>query len=304
MVNVRHCTIKEIEQQPNFSELVEEYAAESSILGLPHPSAQLPMYHVMEDAGALYTFGAFLDQVMIGFVAVLSHVMPHYGATASTTESFFVAKAYRKTGAGTKLRQAAEVYAENRGSSGLLISAPHGGQLAQVLPHVGYRQTNDVFFKSFKKDQLVKTEQKRLPAMNAEEIGKVRQLESVLAELPQIDLETQHTIHGGTYSRTIMIPAGAALTGALLKIPTTLVVTGRTTVFIGDKTLELDGHNVLPASAGRKQAFYAHTDTWLTMFCATGAQTLEDIEAEMTDEVDLLSSHKDTSTNLITITGE
>jgi hypothetical protein len=145
---------------------------------------------------------------------------------------------------------------------------------------------------------------KRLPTMNEEEIVKVRKLETLLAGFPQVDLETQHIIHGGTYSRTIMIPAGAALTGALLKIPTTLVVSGRVTVFIGDKTIDLDGFNVLPASTGRKQAFYAHTDTWLTMFCATEAHTLEDIEAEMTDEVDLLSSHKDTSTNLITITGE
>jgi GNAT superfamily N-acetyltransferase len=149
MVEVRPCTIADIEQQPNFAELVEEYAAESSILGLPHPSAQLPMYHALEDAGALYSFGAFQGSLMIGFVAVLSYIMPHYGATASTTESFFVAKAYRKSGAGTKLRMAAESYAKSRGSSGLLISAPHGGQLAQVLPKAGYRQTNDVFFKGF-----------------------------------------------------------------------------------------------------------------------------------------------------------
>lgn len=144
----------------------------------------------------------------------------------------------------------------------------------------------------------------RLPAMNSDEIGKVRELETLLMELPQVDLETQHIIHGGTYSRTIMMPAGAALTGALLKIATTLIVSGRVTVFIGDKTLELDGYNVLPASAGRKQAFFAHADTWLTMFCATAAGTLEAIEYEMTDEVDLLCSHKDTSRNLITITGE
>jgi hypothetical protein len=152
-------------------------------------------------------------------------------------------------------------------------------------------------------DKLTTTHN-RLPAMNADDIGKVRQLESLLAELPQVELETQHIIHGGTYSRTIMIPAGAALTGALLKIPTSLVICGRVTVFIGDKTLELTGYNVLPASAGRKQAFYAHTDTCLTMFCATEAQTIDAIETEMTDEVDLLCSHKDTSTNLITITGE
>lgn len=144
----------------------------------------------------------------------------------------------------------------------------------------------------------------RLPAMSADEIKKVRQLETLLAELPQVDLTTQHIIHGGTYSRTIMMPAGSALTGALLKIPTTVIVCGRATVYIGDNTIELDGYNVLPASAGRKQAFYAHTETWLTMFCATTSQTIEAIENEITDEVDLLCSRQETAHNLITITGE
>lgn len=149
MVEIRHCTIADIEQQPNFAELIDEYAAEASIHGLPHPAAQLPMYHALEDAGALYCFGAFHGPVMIGFVTVLTHVMPHYGATASTTESFFVAESHRKSGAGTRLLQAAESYAKSRGSTGLLISAPHGGKLSQVLPKAGYRQTNDVFFKGF-----------------------------------------------------------------------------------------------------------------------------------------------------------
>lgn len=149
MVEIRPCTIAEIEQAQNFAELVEEYATESSIDGLPHPSAQWSMYHTLEDAGALYCFGAFLEGLLVGFVAVLSHVMPHYGVGISTTESFFVARAYRKTGAGSRLRHAAERYAQERGSAGILISAPHGGSLAAVLPGVGYRQTNDVFFKRF-----------------------------------------------------------------------------------------------------------------------------------------------------------
>jgi GNAT superfamily N-acetyltransferase len=148
-VIIKPCTIAEIEQAKNIAALLDEYGVECSISGLPHPTAQMKMYYTLEAAGALYTFGAFQDSTLIGFVTVLSHVMPHYGVSASTTESFFVAKAHRKTGAGQKLRQAAEQYAKNRGSSGLLISTPHGGQLAKVLPGVGYRQTNAVFFKGF-----------------------------------------------------------------------------------------------------------------------------------------------------------
>jgi len=146
-VIVRHCTVAEIEHAPNIDALFAEYADESSIIGLPHPAAQMEMYATLETAGALYSYGAFQGPLLIGFVTVLSHIMPHYGASASTTESFFVAKSYRKTGAGSKLLRAAELHAKNRGSAGILISTPFGGRLAEVLPKAGYRQTNAVFFK-------------------------------------------------------------------------------------------------------------------------------------------------------------
>jgi hypothetical protein len=146
---------------------------------------------------------------------------------------------------------------------------------------------------------------KHLPAMTAAEVDKVRELEAKLEQMPQLELTTHHIIHGGTYSRTVMMPAGSALTGALLTIPTSVIVCGRATVFIGERTLELDGYNVLPASAGRKQAFYAHTDVWLTMFCATDLQTVAEIEDSMTDEAGrLLSRRVAAENNLITITGE
>ena len=105
------------------------------------------MYKILEDSGALCCFGAYQGETMIGFITVLTHVMPHYGALIATTESFFVAKAYRKTGAGTLLRQTVERHAQGRGAAGVLICAPYGGQLAKVLPRAGYRQTNQVFFK-------------------------------------------------------------------------------------------------------------------------------------------------------------
>jgi GNAT superfamily N-acetyltransferase len=76
---------------------------------------------------------------------VLKPVIPHYGVAIAVTESFFVGKEYRKSGAGLKLLRAAEAHAE--GAPGLLVSAPVGGTLAEVLPHLGYRETNRVFFK-------------------------------------------------------------------------------------------------------------------------------------------------------------
>lgn len=134
--------------------------------------------------------------------------------------------------------------------------------------------------------------QPRIPSMSAESIGKVRALENLLMTLPQADVLTSHVFHGGMYARTVCIPAGAVMTGALIKIDTLLIVCGDVTVFIGEEAIELRGHNVLAASAGRKQAFHAHTDTYLTMVFPSSAMSVADAEAEFTDEGHILLSRQ------------
>lgn len=145
---IRKCTISELESASNILELLEEYSAESSIKGLPHPSAKVEAYKYMESNGTLYAIGAFLNDILIGYITVLSPVLPHYSAIVAVAESFFVAKEHRKTGAGLKLLHEAEKYAKEVGSPGLLVSAPFGGNLAEVLPHIGYEETNRVFFRN------------------------------------------------------------------------------------------------------------------------------------------------------------
>lgn len=148
-LTIRKCSIAEMEASPNIHELLAEYAAESAINGLPSPSAKVEMYKHMESVGTLHIIGAFLDDVLIGYITILKPVLPHYSVAVAVAESFFVAKAYRKTGAGLKLLHEAENYAKEKSSPGLLVSAPFGGNLAEVLPHVGYTETNRVFFKGF-----------------------------------------------------------------------------------------------------------------------------------------------------------
>lgn len=144
----------------------------------------------------------------------------------------------------------------------------------------------------------------RVPAMSSEAIAKVRQLETVISALPQTPISTHHILHGGIYARTVMIPAGMVITGALIKVPTTLVICGDCTVHIGDESVRVQGYNVFAASAGRKQAFIAHTDLFLTMSFATAAQTVEDAEDEFTDEAHLLISRSPAAENHVLITGE
>jgi hypothetical protein len=106
------------------------------------------------------------------------------------------------------------------------------------------------------------------------------------------------------YARTICIPAGVALTGAFVRVPTLLIFDGFASVNTGDGAVTLRGHHVLAASAGRKQAFIAMADTWLTMVFDTRAKTIGEAEEEFSSEAHLLASRKHGAVNTINITGE
>lgn len=143
-----------------------------------------------------------------------------------------------------------------------------------------------------------------LPAMSEDAIGMVRRAEVALRELPQAPLHTSHLFHAGMYHRTVCIPAGAGMTGALIKIATTLTISGDATVFTGSGKQRLVGYHVLPGSAGRKQAFIAHADTYLTMSFATSAKTVAEAEDEFTDEGALLLSRDFGDLDTVVVTGE
>lgn len=132
-----------------------------------------------------------------------------------------------------------------------------------------------------------------IPAMSEESLKKVYELEDQILSYPQVQFEHTHTLHGGVYARTVFLPAGAIITGALIKVPTTLVVAGHVVAYFGDTTVEVNGHHVFMAESGRKSAFAAVGDTWLTMIFATGAATNEEAEMEFTDEYDRLMTRKE-----------
>lgn len=131
-----------------------------------------------------------------------------------------------------------------------------------------------------------------VPAMSDQALAKVRQVEATAMTVPQIKIDTHHILHAGMYTRTIRIPAGVMITGALIKIPTILVVEGDVVMYVGDSTRRLSGYSVLSAEAGRKQAFVAVKDSHLTMAFATEAEDIETAENEFTDETDLLVSRR------------
>lgn len=107
---------------------------------------------------------------------------------------------------------------------------------------------------------------------------------------PQVDLQTQHMVFAGMYARTILIPKGVMLTGALTKMDNVCVILGDITVTTDEGTQRLTGYHMIKAQAGAKRAGIAHEDTFWTTLIPTNLTDIQEIEAAMTDEADKLQT--------------
>lgn len=143
-----------------------------------------------------------------------------------------------------------------------------------------------------------------IPPMTEHQIDKVNQLENVALKGPRVDIQTTHNLHGGIYTRTVLMPAGTFMTGALIKIPTTVILSGDATVILGAVSKRLVGYNVIAASAHRKQAFASHSDTYISMFFPTDAKTIKEAEEQFTDDHELLISRRAGVPNKTLLKGE
>ncbi len=141
------CTALEIINHPSFEALREEYIEECANAKLPKPQEKIEIYKTLDACGHLYGFAAFHDTTLLGFVFVLAPTMPHYGRLIAVVDSIFVAKKYRKSGAGLKLIRQAEQCAMSIGSPALIISVPLNGDLDKLLPRLKYTATNKAYTK-------------------------------------------------------------------------------------------------------------------------------------------------------------
>ena len=125
-------------------------------------------------------------------------------------------------------------------------------------------------------------------------VAAVRELEGVLRELgiPEVDIPTSTLVHDGMAARTIFIPAGTLMTGALGRANTVNVFIGDITVTTDEGTKRLTGYNVMPGTAGAKRAGVSHADTWWTTIHRTALTDLAAIEDEYTEESDALLSRR------------
>jgi hypothetical protein len=143
-----------------------------------------------------------------------------------------------------------------------------------------------------------------LPATSAVGIANINAMTTIIRKVGSDKFKTKHLVNGGIYTRTVIVPAQTMFTGVLLKVPTTLIVVGKISIYIGEKTIRLKGYNVLPGSANRQCAFYTHSTVGMSMCLATKSTSVAEIQKEFTDETHLLVPLENTDEHEIVVTGE
>jgi hypothetical protein len=123
-------------------------------------------------------------------------------------------------------------------------------------------------------------------------------------QFEQTPIATEHLFHAGMYARTIRLEPETLLNGSFIKLATLLIIHGHCLMTAGDEVVELDGYNVIPGSAGRKQSFVTKGKVEMTMIFPTSVKDLEQVESEVFGEADELMSRKSGNSNSVTVTGE
>lgn len=151
---------------------------------------------------------------------------------------------------------------------------------------------------------VVETPPSIIPAPSPATLDELMRLQTVLGQLPQEPLATEHLIHGGMYARTVRRNFGSFTIGALISKATILIVQGSCSILIEDRRVDLKGYNVLAGLPGRKSMSVAWGPVEMTMIFPTNARTVEEAENEVFAEVDQLVSRRDNNLNTVTITGQ
>ena len=102
----------------------------------------------------------------------------------------------------------------------------------------------------------------------------------------------EHLLHAGMYARTARVAPGMGFTSVMIKIPTVVIVHGECCVYIDGKWEPMSGYRVLAASGHRIQAYATFSETEITMLFPSNAKTVEEAEAEFTDEAADLHSRR------------
>jgi hypothetical protein len=109
-------------------------------------------------------------------------------------------------------------------------------------------------------------------------------VEDKLLDLDQARFAYSHQILDGIYIRTMLVPAGITLTGAIHKKACfTILWSGKLSVLTTKGAALLEGPLFFPAEAGVRRLGYCHTDVLCSTIHAVSSTNLDEIEAELFD---------------------
>lgn len=119
-------------------------------------------------------------------------------------------------------------------------------------------------------------------ALSVQPREQVERLESVMRELPQIDIPTEHGFGPGFYARTITIPPDTLLTGQIHATEHVFMVTkGDITLTTDEGTVRVQAPYHAIVKPGMKRAGYAHTETVCVNIHITTETDLAKLEAAL-----------------------
>jgi hypothetical protein len=104
---------------------------------------------------------------------------------------------------------------------------------------------------------------------NRVSIEQIIALENEILKLEQVDLPITHEFIDGVYARSMFIPAGTVLTGAVHKKDCFMIIRyGDLTVYTDEGMKRCVTGDLIPSKAGIKRVGVAHEDTFITGFLA------------------------------------
>lgn len=287
--------VKLVDPLEKFDEAIELYKANWKDSGNPfdvNVDDTKAYYKYMAENNALFGAAAYDDEKMIGYCIVT--ISPHplnFSVKILNVDGLYLLPEHRGRLVLDKIRAIVKTLAEDNKVNFIHWHAPAESDFSGALA-ARYEPISNYYRETI------------IPTMSSESVAKAKEVEEKLLSLPQLPLTTDHVLHSGVYSRTVFIPKDVVISGALVKRSVNLIISGHVLVYLGDnKGVEYSGHVILQAMAHRKQVFIAKEDTYLTMYFATEATTIEQAESEFTDEVDLLMSRKPEGVNNVVITG-
>ena len=112
---------------------------------------------------------------------------------------------------------------------------------------------------------------------------KIMALESVLKDMPQVDLKLEHYFAHGTYTRVLYLPAGTILTGKIHRFSCiNIITTGKIAIITDEGEKEITGPHIFVSGSEVKKAGCVLEDTiWITVHPRSGEENVERIENEL-----------------------